>query len=339
MKLDLVKMHGNSNDILISKKPLGTIFKSESDASEFIKAVCDRSGPLGADGIYFLDLNKQPIEASFYNPDSSFAGMCGNGLRCVSRMLLEINDVKKISLSSDNKNFEGMFTDSFPEVVTTQINTNGINFSASSLPIKCDSDEFLEQTIKDSGTDYKFTALSIPNNHIVIINDSYDEEKFMDVGEKLSVSNSVLPHGANVSIAVPISSEDYFVRTYERGAGPTGSCGSGATAVRATLTKLGIITDYRKVLIRNIGGPSYVSLDMSDAGIMYGMLDGNATYVYRTAVDLDHLDQDVDLSSFPDEQSAFEKLYQENKSAIMSSGIECDFSPADVGRGVVTYDS
>jgi len=332
MKLDLIKMHGSSNDILICKKPRGTLFETPEAADAFTQKVCDRNGPLGSDGIYFMDLETDPITADFYNPDGSFAGMCGNGLRAIARLTLEISDTESTQINSAGAFFQGSLTDSIPGVTTTCISTNSISFEAASLPIKTDKDQFLMETIKESGTDLKFSALSIPNDHIVAITDDFDLEQFMSVGKKLSLPNEVLPNGANVSIVVPLSDDEFFVRTYERGAGPTASCGSGMTASRAVLSKIGVHTAEQKVLIRNVGGPAYVSLETNETGNWYGLLDGNATYVYKTTIDLETFNSssEVELKYFEKDTAAFNEVFENNKMAIESAGITADFEAAVV---------
>jgi len=332
MRLDLVKMHGSSNDILIVKKTREQLFETAEKADEFVRQVCDRNGPLGSDGIYFIDLEANPITAEFYNPDGSFAGMCGNGLRAIARLILEISDVKETLIMSDGNSFHGSLTDSFPGVTSTCISTNSISFKADSLPIKTDQIEFILQEIPESGTDLKFTALSIPNDHVVTISDEFDEAQFMSVGEKLSVPNKLLENGANVSFIVPISDDEFFVRTFERGAGPTASCGSGMTASRAVLSKLGLHTADKKVLIRNVGGPAYVSLSTDTDGNWFGQLDGNATYVYKASVELNDFNSEsaIEVSEFTQDLAAYNEVFTQNQKAIEDAGIKCDFSSSDV---------
>ncbi len=154
------------------------------------------------------------------------------------------------------------------------------------------------------------------------------------VGELLSVPNEAVADGANVTIVVPLAQDEYFVRTYERGAGPTASCGSGMTAARAVLTRTHITSGLDANLLRNVGGPAFVSLGQDNKGEWFGLLDGNATESYRVEVDTaKSLDsQNLDVRSNESDQQAFEAVYQTNKAAIEAAGIDCDFTPADIGR-------
>src|ERR1700759_5746154 len=64
-------------------------FASGDDLRAFVRRLCDRSGPFGGDGIYFYDATPRIPEAWFFNPDGSSAEFCGNGMRCLGRVVLD----------------------------------------------------------------------------------------------------------------------------------------------------------------------------------------------------------------------------------------------------------
>ena len=94
----------------------------------------------------------------------------------------------------------------------------------------------------------------------------------------------MFPAGANLSVLLPVAPEEIFVRTFERGAGLTASCGSGMAAARAVYSRIGRADPERQVLIRNAGGVAAASLRVRD-GQWFPVLEGNATFVYRADVD------------------------------------------------------
>ena len=94
----------------------------------------------------------------------------------------------------------------------------------------------------------------------------------------------MFPAGANLSVLLPLAPDEVFVRTFERGAGLTASCGSGMAASRAVWSRVSAAAPEREVLIRNAGGTATVSLNVQDDR-WHPVVQGNATLVYRAEVD------------------------------------------------------
>ncbi len=122
--------------------------------------------------------------------------------------------------------------------------------------------------------------MTIPNPHLVALIDSYTESELIAMGERIAARPDVFPVGANLSVLLPLGPTEVFVRTFERGAGLTASCGSGMAASRAVYSLPGRIDPERRVVIRNAGGTATVSLRVQQ-GQWYPVLEGNATFVYR----------------------------------------------------------
>ncbi len=350
MILEFHKMHGSSNDIIMVTQPwqrlmehFGLVEGNDPSnppifAQTLVLSLCRRDGHFGADGVYFLDIDEHGhVDANFYNPDGSFAGMCGNGLRAVTRLVNDqtVEELEQVVITSDGSPFVGSESELFGDLEATTISTRSISFTSSDLPINVDSPEFIESKIEASGTDLNFTALAIPNNHVVAMVDEFDLEQLIYVGERLSIPNELIPDGANVSFVAELPDSDgqkeFFVRTFERGAGLTASCGSGQTASRAVLTKTGVVDGLDPVLLRNVGGPAYVELRALEDDY-FGLLTGNANYVYTAKVELfpDGTFSVVDgPESNKGEISQFRKLFEENRSIVENAGIEADFDAAE----------
>ena len=343
-------MHGSSNDIIMVTTPWQQLMEHfgvsgsldptapSNFAQTLVLRLCDRDGDFGADGVYFLDIDEHGhVDANFYNPDGSFAGMCGNGLRAVTRLVNDHLAEKpdQVVITSDGSPFVGSDTDLFVGIEEATISTRSISFATQDLPMNVNSPEFVESKIEASGTSLAFTALAIPNNHLVAMVDEFDLDQLKYVGEKLTIPNELIPNGANISFVVELPDVDgrkeFFVRTFERGAGLTASCGSGQTASRAVLTKAGIISGLEPVLLRNVGGPAYVELKESDERY-FGLLTGNANYVYTAEVEL-LPDGTFNSVSGPDtnkdEIDQFKDLFEDNKKLIEKAGIEADFESAE----------
>src|SRR5581483_8681083 len=137
-------------------------------------------------------------------------------------------------------------------------------------------------TVPDLDQAVSFTALTVPNPHLITLVDKYVEADLVAMGEILARR-----HGPNLSFLLPIAQDDIFVRTFERGAGLTPSCGSGMVAARAAYSRLGraatvSLRDWRPVL------------------------QGNATYVYRAEVSpAAPLPPSVEVAAFAEEAAAY----------------------------------
>src|ERR1700722_11595851 len=96
---EILKAHGSQNDIFVAARTPAD-FASGADLREFVRALCDRDGPLGGDGIYFYDASAAVPQAWFFNPDGSAAEFCGNGMRCLGRVILDLRGVEEASIQS-----------------------------------------------------------------------------------------------------------------------------------------------------------------------------------------------------------------------------------------------
>jgi len=141
----------------------------------------------------------------------------------------------------------------------------------------------------------------------------------------VAARRDVFPAGANLSLLLPLAPTEIFVRTYERGAGLTASCGSGMAASRAVYSRSGRIDPERSVLIRNAGGMATASLRVR-LGRWYPVLEGNATFVYRATVDPAALARGLpaigEREPYPDEIRAYTTLDERNADRLRTVGIK-----------------
>jgi diaminopimelate epimerase len=170
-----------------------------------------------------------------------------------------------------------------------------------------------------------FTAVTVPNPHLVAVIDKYVESDLVAMGEQVAARHDEFPAGANLSVLLPLAPAEVFVRTFERGAGLTASCGSGMAAARAVYSRIGRSDPEREIVIRNAGGTAAVSLRVRD-GQWLPVLEGNATFVYRADVDPDvlaHAEALVaELEHYPDEVRAYSALDERNSERLRAAGIE-----------------
>jgi diaminopimelate epimerase len=129
----------------------------------------------------------------------------------------------------------------------------------------------------------------------------------------------VFPAGANLSVLLQLEPAEVCVRTFERGAGLTASCGSGMAASRAVYSRITPVDPGRRVTVRNAGGMATVSLTVR-RGRWHPVLEGNATFVYRAEVDPAALARDA-VEPCDDEVRAYAALDERNAARLREAGV------------------
>ena len=165
----------------------------------------------------------------------------------------------------------------------------------------------------------EFTAVTTGNPHLVALVDKYVESDLIAMGERVATRPDVFPAGANLSVLLQLEPAEVFVRTFERGAGLTASCGSGMAAARAVYSRVTPVDPARRVTVRNAGGMATVSLNVRQ-GRWHPVLEGNATFVYRAEVDPAALARDA-VEPCDDEVRAYAALDERNAARLREAGV------------------
>jgi diaminopimelate epimerase len=303
---EILKAHGSKNDIFVAQLTPGD-FSSDADLREFVCALCDRTGPLGGDGIYFYDVAPSIPEAWFFNPDGSPAEFCGNGMRCLGRVILDQRGTGEAVIRSGSTEYTVTRGETTPEGVRQiRLEHPRVDFQA------------IEAAIPGLDPALTFTAVSVPNPHLIALTDKYVESGLITMGETIARRRDLWPAGANLSVLLPVAQDEIFVRTFERGAGLTASCGSGMVAARAVYSRLGHADPDQPVIIHNAGGAAAASLRD-----WHPILRGNATYVYRADVDpAAPLPPAVARETFDEESRAYSLFDYQNARWLNTHNIE-----------------
>jgi len=157
--------------------------------------------------------------------------------------------------------------------------------------------------------------------------EAYSEPDLIELGKR---ADEVFAEGANVSFLQPLAAPEgpapegavaeVFVRTFERGAGLTPSCGSGVVASRAAYSQVTGLDPAQRLVVRNAGGVAAASVQVRD-GDWYPVLEGNATVVYRAEVDLAG-NQAGPIEWAADENAAYATLDERNTARLKEHGIQ-----------------
>jgi diaminopimelate epimerase len=311
----LVKTHGSLNEIFAADARPES-FGSDAELRAFVRRVCDREAWTGgSDGVYLFDASTPDAQAWFFNPDGSSAEFCGNGMRGLGRLILDQRGTDVEVVASGGRQYTIRRADSTPEGVRqVQLELPEISFAPA-----------------PSGPFDGYTAVTVPNPHVISIVASYSEPDLIEAGKRAA---DWFPEGANVSFLLPLDGNDsahddasapeVFVRTFERGAGLTPSCGSGVVASRAAYSRVTGLDPSWRVLVRNAGGVAAAMIGVRDGagenGAWFPVLEGNATVVYRAEVD--HAGNQVGgLAWDTAENDAYATLDERNTAYLKSAGV------------------
>jgi diaminopimelate epimerase len=319
---EILNAHGSRNDIFVV--PLTPRdFASDDELAAFVRRLCDRAGPFGGDGVYFYDAAPPVPEAWFFNPDGSSAEFCGNGMRCLGRVVLDQRGTDAAVIRSGRAEYTVRRCATTEEGVRqVSLEHPAVDFTPPA-PVVKGRNPLTEARLPELDPALTFTAVTIGNPHLVAAVDKYVEAGLVAMGERVAARRDVFPAGANLSVLLPLAQDEVFVRTFERGAGLTASCGSGMAASRAVWSRIGEAGPEHEVLIRNAGGTATVSLNVQDNG-WHPVVNGNATLVYRAEVDPAALaaGRSGDKAVYDEEERAYAALEERNAVRLREAGVE-----------------
>lgn len=219
-KIPFHKIHGCGNDfVVLSKKDAPADLLHSSNT---ISRLCDRHFGIGSDGLMIVgDASKSPIEVLMFNPDGSEMGMCGNGIRAVVRYLYLLDSSLLASSSSGKFIFSVSGREIFCETrdhgVTVEVNMG--------LPIFAET----TKSIEVSSIVVEGQEVSLGNPHFVTFVDDMDTSLLSRLGPEIEVNNH-FPNRTNVEFVRVVKRDLIDLKVWERGAGWTLACGSGACA-------------------------------------------------------------------------------------------------------------
>lgn len=313
MKIKIIKCHGSGNDfILIDIRNLNNIFYDEIKSGFAVK-LCNRKKSIGADGIlYITESQIADCKMRIFNSDGSEAEMCGNGIRIVGRYMSEEKKQAEVTV----ENVTGLnykihkSNEFFEDVVAYEVQLPPAIFECSDIPINTKSNELFNSYLPEISNTLKFSAVAMPNPHIIAFVDDIDINNLEQIGKKANSNNTLFPNGVNVSLVQSINEETIYVATFERGVGITYSCGTAMCASAICSVKNGISSFGNKIKVLNKGGFINVVVE-SDWSCK---MTGNATYVFEANLEFDLMKKEkLDVykgNAFIDEILAYVNLVE-----------------------------
>lgn len=252
--MEFIKMHGLGNDfIVIDQLRMQTV----ADPAHLARTLCPRGFAVGADGLVLaLPSEKADARMRIFNPDGSEPEMCGNAVRCLAKFLYETGYAPA----------EKMRIETLAGIMEISIRLENGAFSAASVDMGVPA-VTARHAISVGDTNLRFTAISTGNPHAVTWDIWPDDEAFRKYGPFVE-RHALFPAGTNVEFCRAESRTHAHVRVWERGAGPTLACGTGATASFFSGVQSGILDTHAKITLP--GGDLEFALMQNGHVIMTG---------------------------------------------------------------------
>lgn len=265
--MKFTKMQALGNDFImidLFREPL-------PDPEAAAPAMCDRHFGIGADGLIIVGPSeKYDFSMRVINSDGSEAEMCGNGIRCLARYVVEHGyttrtefvteslrgpHVQKVTIS------EGHFVD-----VTTFMGKPVLQRSLIPM-LGGDSERVVNEPLDVDGTEYRVTLVNVGNPHCVVFVDDVDTLDLPSLGPKIE-RHPLFPNRINTEFIQVLDRNNLRMRVWERGCGETLACGTGATASTVAAILNGLTFDT--VMVHLLGGDLIVEWKNHDDLYMTG---------------------------------------------------------------------
>ena len=222
MIINYTKMHGLKNDFIIIDARAKKIFLNKKN----IRKISNRKKGLGCDQLVIIEKPKKKKTSAFikfYNSDGSITKACGNATRCVAFLLMKEFKRKKIALETESTLVNAFLTKNNQVSVDIgkayfkwkqiplkrKVNINKVNFNI---------DSYINPTL-----------INVGNPHIIFFMQNLKKINLKKVGPKIE-KNPLFPERINVNFAKILKNNKIELRVWERGAGITKACGTGASA-------------------------------------------------------------------------------------------------------------
>ncbi len=258
--IKFTKMHGLGNDYVY----IDAINQKIENESSLAKFVSNRHFGIGSDGLILICKSEvADFKMRMFNSDGSEAEMCGNGIRCVGKFVYDKGLTNKTTVKIET--LAGIKTlilnTKDGKVETARVDMGEPILEAEKIPVISTEEPVKNLELEAENKKFKFTCVSMGNPHAITIVENTKEFDVEKYGKVLEIDKA-FPKKANIEFAQIIDRQNINMRVWERGAGETLACGTGACAT-AVACNLNGLTD-RKVNIELLGGTLNIEWNETD---------------------------------------------------------------------------
>ena len=253
--MNFTKMEGLGNDYVYIDC---TKMNEEQiiEISKMAKKISDRHFGVGSDGLILICSSEvADFKMKMFNSDGTEAEMCGNGIRCVGKFVYDkgltqkenitvetLAGIKKLKFNIENGKVKTVIVDMEKPILDAEL-----------IPVIAEKSPIVGLKIKASDKEFEFTCVSMGNPHAVTIIedvDNFEIEKYGPILEK----DEHFPKKANIEFIQILDENNIKMRVWERGAGETLACGTGACAVCVACTLNKLVKEKEFINIHLLGG-------------------------------------------------------------------------------------
>lgn len=232
MTITFTKYHGLGNDfILIDNRHQSEPLITPEQAIE----LCDRNFGIGADGVIFAlaGTSNTDYTMRIFNSDGSEPQMCGNGIRCLAKFIAELENRDQITSPVSYKihTLAGVITPVLQANGQVKVDMGVPRLLAPVIPttLVAADEKVVDVPLSVAGKSWNVTCVSMGNPHCITFVDDVEEIKLAEIGP-LFEHHGVFPERTNTEFIQVINRNYLKMRVWERGAGATLACGTGACA-------------------------------------------------------------------------------------------------------------
>lgn len=279
--IPFTKMHGLGNDYIYFdclRDP-----NLIPDPTTLAPRLSDRHFGIGGDGIVLILPDPETdFRMRMFNADGSEAEMCGNAIRCVAKYVYDRGYTQKdvLTIRTGAGVLSLALTVADGTVQTVRVDMGEPILNGPDIPVALTANPVVGAKAElQDGRSYLFTAVSMGNPHAVIVVDDLTDEQVLGDGPQLEI-HPLFPKHVNVEFVTILSPTEVRMRVWERGAGETLACGTGASAVGVACHLNGLTE--RDVVVHVLGGDLHITWAENN----HVFMDGPAAFAFDGTVDL-----------------------------------------------------
>ena len=276
MDINFTKMHGLGNDFMV----IDAIHQELNLTGSVVRQLADRRRGVGFDQLLIVEPSSQSgIDFTYriFNADGAEVGQCGNGARCFARFVIDKGLINKDNIAVMTKS--GLLELHLEKDGMIRVNMGKPDFDPKNVPFEAKM-RSSSYNLDIEGKEYSLSAVSIGNPHAVLIVNDCAKAPVNEVGPLIQ-DLALFPEGVNVGFMQILNADEISLRVFERGAGETQACGSGACAAMVCGRNLGKLN--QEVTVHLHGGDLKINWEHETAPVY---MTGTATSVYEGHISL-----------------------------------------------------
>ena len=277
MLLRFTKMHGIGNDFVV----LDLISQRFNLQEEHVRMFADRRLGIGCDQVLVVETPRQPdvdFRYRIYNCDGGEVEQCGNGARCFARFVRDKKLTGKKTIRVETSS--GIIELAVMEDHQVEVNMGEPILSPAEIPFTTEEAQCGVYSIEVNGQRCEIGAVSMGNPHSVMLVDDVDTADVETLGPAIE-SHSQFPQRVNAGFMQIVSRNEINLRVYERGAGETLACGTGACAAVVSGIVRGLLDQQ---VITHLPGGS-LTIEWRGEGHAV-MMTGPASHVFEGQIQI-----------------------------------------------------